>query len=259
LLYPKNDVKCVVMNTGMPNLYVQKCYTSDPITLQKIVITIMKNHVFAKRKGISTVLTTVIILVASVVLGSGVVLYGTSLFQTVAQQESIEVQGIQIWVNATDPTGDSWGAAGIRNNGEQILAVDTISIKGTNVPFANWYYDTDQLRVTVDNYQSTFVHEGTGGAGTMMNDSPESTTTCNPVADLEIDLDGGVSNPNDALPTLCLTQATGPVGLKPGERAIVYFQIPQGKITTLDAGASTTLKVFAGEAGAPLSTIIQNP
>ena len=216
----------------------------------------MKNHVFAKRKGISTVLTTVIILVASVVLGSGVVLYGTSLFQTVAQQESIEVQGIQIWVNATDPLGDSWGAAAIRNNGDQVLAVDTISIKGTNVPFANWYVDTDQSRVTTENFQYTFIHEGTAGAGTMMNDSPVVTTACTTPASttLEIDLDAA-----GTLPTLCLEQASGPVGLSPGERAIVYFQVPQGKVTTLDAGASTTLKVFAGEAGAPLSTVIQNP
>jgi hypothetical protein len=49
------------------------------------------------------------------------------------------------------------------------------------------------------------------------------------------------------------------MGLSPGERGIIYFQIPQEKVTTLDAGASTTLKIFAGEAGAPLSTIIQNP
>jgi len=214
----------------------------------------MKNHVFAKRKGISTVLTTVIILVASVVLGSGVVLYGTSLFQTVAQQENIEVQGIQIWVNATDPLGDSWGAAAIRNNGDQVLAVDTISIKGANVPFANWYVDTNQTRVSVENFQSTFIHEGDDGAGTPMNNSTAFSDACVPAVALQIDLDGA-----GTLPTLCLDQASGPVGLNPGERAIVYFQVPTGKVTTLDAGAATTLKIFAGEAGAPLSTVIQNP
>jgi len=221
----------------------------------------MKNHVFAKRKGISTVLTTVIILVASVVLGSGVVLYGTSLFQTVAQEQSIDVEGIQIWVNATDPLGDAWGAAGVRNNGDQVLAVDTITIKGTTIPFSSWYVDTDQTRVSAENWQATFVHEGTGGVGTMMNNSPEVTTACTTPAatTLEIDLDGGASNPNDTLPTICLEQSSGPMGLSPGERGIVYFQIPQEKVTTLDAGASTTLKIFAGEAGAPLSTIIQNP
>jgi hypothetical protein len=220
----------------------------------------MKNHVFAKRKGISTVLTTVIILVASVVLGSGVVLYGTSLFQTVAQEQSIEVQGIQVWVNATDATGDAWGAAGVRNNGDQVLAVDTIGIKGVTVPFSSWWVDTDQNRVTVENFQNTFNHTGTEGSNYMMKDSVDAggsvTTSCT-TADattLEIDLDG-----TGTLPTLCLEQASGPMGLSPGERGIIYFQIPAGKVTTLDAGASTTLKIFAGEAGAPLSTIIQNP
>ncbi len=242
-------------------MYVQKYYTFDPITSHDEFLLIMKNHVFAKRKGISTVLTTVIILVASVVLGSGVVLYGTSMFQTVAQEQSIDVEGIQIWVNATDPLGDAWGAAGVRNNGDQVLAVDTISVKGTNVPFTSWYFDKDQVRVSAENWQNTFVHEGTGGVGTIMNNSPEVTTSCpvTGVTTIEIDIDGGASNPNDALPTMCLEQGSGPIGLSPGERAVVYFQIPQEKVTTLDAGASTTLKIFAGEAGAPLSTIITNP
>jgi len=235
-------------------MYVQKYYTSHPISSDNVFLVRMKNHVFAKRKGISTVLTTVIILVASVVLGSGVVLYGTSLFQTVAQQESVEVQGIQIWVNATDAAGDAWGAAGVRNNGDQILAVDTISIKGATVPFANWYYDVDQTRVTAGNFQSQLVHEGTNGAGTLMSSSASvDAVACG--TPISIDIDGG----DTGEPTLCLSQGTGPVGLKPGERAIIYFQIPTGSITTLDAGASTTLKIFAGEAGAPLSTIIQNP
>ena len=215
----------------------------------------MKNHVFAKRKGISTVIATVIILVASVVLGSGVVLYGTSLFQTVAQTESIEVQGTQIWVNATDAAGDAWGAVGVRNNGDKILAIDTISIKGVNVPFGNWYVDTNQTRVSIANYQSTFLHEGSAGAGTIMNDSAASTSTCpaGPTT-IKMDLDG-----TGILETLCLVQGSGPVGLSPGERGIIYFQVPTGKITTLDAGATTTLKVFAGKAGAPLSTVIANP
>ncbi len=238
-------------------LSVQKYYTSDPIFSHGIFLLIMKNHVFAKRKGISTVLTTVIILVASVVLGSGVVLYGTSMFQTVAQQESIEVQGIQLWVNATDAAGDAWGAAGVRNDGDKILSVDTISIKGTTVPFGNWYFDQDQTRVTVGNFQSQFVHAGTAGAGTIMNDSASvDAAGCSGSGTiLSIDFDGGDSGE----PTLCLTQGTGPVGLKPGDRSIIYFQMPNGTLTTLDAGASTTLNIFAGEAGAPLSTIIANP
>ena len=52
----------------------------------------------SKNRAISTVLTTVIILVASVVLGSGVVLYGASLFQGSTQTEAISVSTPKIWV-----------------------------------------------------------------------------------------------------------------------------------------------------------------
>ena len=58
-----------------------------------------------KKRAISTVLTTVIILVSSVVLGSGVVLYGTSLFQSGVQTESISVSGVKVWVRLAEGGG----------------------------------------------------------------------------------------------------------------------------------------------------------
>ena len=78
------------------------------------------------RKALSAVLTTLIILVASVVLGTGVVLFGTSLFQTNAQGSSLTVQGVHVWLNATKGmnTTYAWGAAEIRNSGDKILSVD---------------------------------------------------------------------------------------------------------------------------------------
>src|SRR5690349_21017666 len=93
------------------------------------------------RKAISTVLTTMIILVASVVLGTGVVLYGTSLFQTNASQEAISTSGTNVWVDSTGSSGWAWGAADIRNSGDKLLSVDSIQIRGQAVPYANWYAD----------------------------------------------------------------------------------------------------------------------
>ncbi|HET6457836.1 MAG TPA: hypothetical protein VFG24_03025, partial [Nitrosopumilaceae archaeon] len=78
------------------------------------------------RKAISTVLTTMIILVASVVLATGVVLYGTSLFQTNASSESIVTTGTQVWVDSTSNSGWSWGAFDVRNSGDKLLSVDQI-------------------------------------------------------------------------------------------------------------------------------------
>ena len=132
----------------------------------------------SNRKAISTVLTTMIILVASVVLGTGVVIYGTSLFQTGAQQEAISTQGVKVWVNASDTTGQSWGAAGVRNSGDKLVSVDTIQVRGSVVPFTQWFVDKNQTRVTADNYQSQYLitqmHTATG----FLNDTSNNSSPC---------------------------------------------------------------------------------
>jgi len=203
------------------------------------------------RRAISTVLTTIIILVASVVLGSGVVVYGTSLFQGGTQQEAISVQGSSLWVNATDSNGVAWGAAAVRNSGDKILSLDKVEVRGTTVPFSNWYVDVDQTRVSVDNFQAQFISEGTDGNGDM-KDSTTVTNACSG-ADLQIDLDADGSNE-----TLCMTTQTGPVGLNPGDRMVIYFQVPDGTLTSLDAGSAASMNIFAGKTGAPSSVTVAN-
>lgn len=204
------------------------------------------------RRAISTVLTTIIILVASVVLGSGVVVYGTSLFQGGTQQEAISVQGVQLWVNGTDTNGIAWGAAAVRNSGDKILSVDKVEVRGTTVPFSAWYVDKDASRVTVDNFQAQFVSEGTDALGMMSSSS--SVDTCTPSVALSIDLDGAATGK----PTLCLAVQSGPVGLNPGDRMVIYFKVPDGTLTSLDAGATSSMNIFAGKTGAPQSVTIAN-
>lgn len=209
-----------------------------------------------KRRGISTVLTTMIILVASVVLGTGVVIYGTSIFQTAGQQEAIATAGVAIWVNATDNKGWTWGAAGVRNSGDKIVSVDTIQVRGTTVPFGNWYVDSSQTRVTTGNYQAQFNYTKTDGNG-LMRDSDATgytqTSLCLPDADfIDIDLDGLAGT----LPTLCLKAAIGPTTLNPGERMVVYFRVPTGVMSSVDAGSVTGVSIFAGKAGGPISVTV---
>ena len=204
------------------------------------------------RRAISTVLTTIIILVASVVLGSGVVVYGTSLFQSGTQQEGVSVQGVALWVNGTDANGIAWGAAAVRNSGDKILSVDKVEVRGTTIPFSSWYVDTDSTRVSVDNFQAQFVSTGTDTNGDMA-DSSVVTTTCSPVVDLMIDLDGAGTNP-----TLCMSVRNSPVALNPGDRMVIYFQVPDGTLTSLDAGSASSLNIFAGKTGAPQSVTIAN-
>ena len=210
------------------------------------------------RRAISVVLTTMIILVASVVLATGVVIYGTSLFQTGAQQEVISIQGVKIWINSSDTTGQSWGAAGVRNSGDKLVSVDSIQVRGTSVPFTQWFVDKNQTNVNADNYQAQYVMTSMATATNLLVNSTSVTANCISAASvitimLDFDLAAG------SKPTLCLAQASGPTSLNPGQQLIVYFRMPTGILTPVDSGAATSVSIFAGKTGAPTSVTVGNP
>jgi len=198
----------------------------------------------SKKRAISTVLTTVIILVASVVLGSGVVLYGTSLFQGSTQTEAIAVSTPKVWVHTTASEGLAWGAAGVRNTGDKVLSVDKITIRGVDIPFAQWYADTT---VSAGLYQQALNHSGwdSGTSGFIANND----SSCSPSTTLQFDL--------GATDIFCADAATGPISLTPGQASIIYFKLTNGTITSLDSGVNTSVNVYAGKAGAPQSVTVQ--
>jgi len=197
-----------------------------------------------RRLGISTVITTIIILVASVVLGSGVVLYSTSLFQSGTLTETISITGVKVWVHATDSKGLAWGAFGVRNSGDKILSLDKISIRGNDVGFSSWY---SNKTVTQAAFDSVYTHPGWNNTNGFL--VGETAATCSGVqVDVEIDLDGE---------GFCANAQTGPLGLGLGEKAVIYFKLGNSTLTTLDSGANTNLSIFAGKAGAPISITVK--
>ena len=201
----------------------------------------------SKKRAISTVLTTVIILVSSVVLGSGVVLYGTSLFQGGTQTENISIAGTKLWVHTEASEGLAWGAAGIRNTGDKVVSVDKIQIRGADIPFGSWYPDTD---VSSNLFQLALNHTGWSGvAGALNTDDPDSDCSSTTIAS-DLDGTGGET-------ALCANAASGPVSLNPGQSAMIYFKLANGTITSLDSGISTTVSIFAGKAGGPSSITVE--
>ncbi len=217
------------------------------------------------RKAISVVMTTLIILVASVVLGTGVVLYGTSLFQTGGQTQSISSQGIKMWVNASSASNYAWGAAAIRNNGDVLASVNTITIRGATVPFSSWYADTNQTRIApliqaqfnmtkMDNNGNLRGSLSTGGIVFPVLSTGCTQLYANPPTLIVIDFDG--KGPNYPA---CLAQLAGPITLNPGAAAIVFFKLPNSVLTPVDSGASVTVNIFAGNVGGPQTVTVANP
>lgn len=207
------------------------------------------------RKAISTVLTTLIILVASVVLGTGVVLYGTSLFQTGSQSESISATGIKVWSDAAN-SGWAWGAADVRNSGDKLLSVDTISVRGTAVPFTSWYANSSSTAITTTIFQQALNYTSIIGSadGAIKNGTaatvPQNWVNSNCGRANQMSMILGSGN------FICLSQQTGPISLQPGAKVIVYFKVPQNVLTSVDAGSSGSVAIYAGKVGSPQTVTI---
>ena len=208
----------------------------------------MNTFTKTKKRAISTVLTTIIILVASVVLGSGVVLYGTSLFQGAGLTESINVSGLKVWVHNTAPDGLAWGAFSVRNNGYKLVSVDKISIRGNDVPFSSWYVDTS-MTTTVLQQQVNFT--GWSGTGGMLK--TDGNDNCAGSEIVQASLIAASALEADSF---CANAATGPTGLESGAGAMIYFKLANGTLTSIDNGVTTSVNVFAGKTGAPLSITV---
>ncbi len=212
-----------------------------------------------KRKAITPVITVIIILAASIVLGLSAVAYGASFFQTESLRTSVAVQGIRTWVNGTSSQGIAWGAAAVANNGDKIISVDKIQIRDTDIPYFNWYVDSNQTRA-FQNFQKQFNYtkndqsgflkgsEATGGIVTPGASCTQSSTN------IVIDEDGA----GPSLP-LCLQEANGPVSLAPGTQMIVYYHVPNGVMNTADAGQINIINIYAGSSGAQISIRASNP
>jgi len=219
------------------------------------------------RKAISVVMTTLIILVASVVLGTGVMLYSTSLSQTGSQSQSISSQGIKMWVPSNNTNGYAWGAAAIRNNGDVLVSVNTIQIRGVSVPFNQMYVDANFTHVAA-NFQAQYISTGIAGStGNMQSNAIAfgQVATC-PTQLITNGLPNEITINEQASPDtlgnpysttmLCLKQASGPTALSPGAQMIVYFRIPDYVLTQVDAGSPVTANIFAGNVGGPATVTV---
>jgi len=217
-----------------------------------------------RRKAISTVLTTLIILVASVVLGTGVVLYGTSLFQTGAQSQAIATTGTSVWIDTTGSSGWAWGAADVRNSGDKLLSIDSIQVRGQSIPFANWYANSTNTVIQNSVFQSALNYTSLIISPNSPNGALANGTAVGvPATFVNSQCAGGGLNKlilmlgsTSQNQFLCLSQQSGPVSLAPGQKAIIYFEIPQRLLTSVDAGSSASVALYAGKVGSPITVTV---
>jgi len=101
------------------------------------------------KKGLSVVVTTLIILVVSVLLATVVTFYAINVVTTRVQEESLHLTKQHVWYN----TSGGWAEAAlvILNTGGRDVVLDKISVRGRECPWTNVYYwRADSITVSAD-------------------------------------------------------------------------------------------------------------
>jgi hypothetical protein len=176
----------------------------------------MKKFLKGKR-GLSTVVTTLIILVVSVLLATVVTMYSINVTTTRVQEESLFLTKPHVWYNTTG----SWSQAAIViiNTGGKDVVIDKVTVRGQEL---NWTYVfywrttsaiTQDLEVTSD----------------QLNISQTSQN---------ITVEGS---------TRTFTRADNDLTLRSGYTMVLYIDSPDS-ITVSDVGTTVRITIFSASA-----------
>jgi len=108
----------------------------------------MKNFL-KSRKGLSTVVTTLIILVVSVLLATVVTFYTINITTNRVQQENLYMSKLHVWYNTTG----AWAEAAfvLVNTGGRDIVIDKITCRSQTSAWTDvFYYRNSTLTVTQD-------------------------------------------------------------------------------------------------------------
>ena len=170
--------------------------------------------IFRSRRGLSTVVTTLIILVVSVLLATVVTYYAINITSTRVEEESLSVRKAHVWVDTTD---DDQAAFVIINTGGRDVVLDKITIRGQEISWSSVFYNISSSAPSDDlshQDETNLVDNGTITIGTT---------------------------------SYTLKAASDDIVLPSGQSMIVYIKDP-GSISRQDVGTTVGIVVFTAQA-----------
>lgn len=96
----------------------------------------MKNLNIRKDKGLSQVVSTLILLVVAVLLTSVVTYYATNVTMTRTSLEEVRISHDHVWVNSSGAVG----AFKLQNLGGRDILIDKFSVRGVDSDWSDIYY-----------------------------------------------------------------------------------------------------------------------
>jgi len=173
-------------------------------------------HFMKSRKGLSTVVTTLIILVVAVLLATIVTFYAINVVTTRVQEESLQIYKQHIWQNGTTFAEATFL---IINTGGRDVVIDKISVRGQETLWTNVYYNKTTNAISADLY---YISPNNDGTLTGKNVTLGSTT-------------------------YALTAASDDLILRSGWSMVVYITNPDS-ISVNDIGVTVGFTVFTANA-----------
>ena len=173
-------------------------------------------RVFKNKRGLSVVVTTLIILVVSVLLATVVTFYAINVTTTRVQEESLQIFKLHIWHNGTT---FSEAAFLIINTGGRDLVIDKISVRGQECQWSNVYYNK-----TLETVNEDLPYIAPDENGTLIGKV--------------VDLPSGDYN---------LQQASDDLILRSGWSMIIYIANPD-HVSVSDIGVTIGITVFTANA-----------
>jgi hypothetical protein len=219
----------------------------------------MKNILKSKR-GLSTVVTTLIILVVSVLLATVVTYYAINITTNRMAQESLQMSNLHVWYNTTSP-GWAEAAFALTNTGGKDVVLQSITTRSQPAAWTNVYYwttdtatistlfPTDQPLFT--SYTATIPHDVYNATSHTWTNTTQTITVLGYYL-------APINGTTRALPAnqVTLKNATGVITLKAGWTIVVYVMHP-GSIGQNDVGTPIDVTVFTANAQWTQETNVQ--
>jgi len=171
-------------------------------------------RILRSKKGLSTVVTTLIILVVSVLLATVVTYYAINITSTRVEEESLSVRKAHVWV---DTSGDDQAAFVIINTGGRDVVLDKITIRGQEISWSNVFYNISSSAPSDDLSHQDETNLVNGGTITIGSTS------------------------------YTLEAASDDIVLPSGQSMIVYIKDP-GSISRQDVGTTVGIVIFSAQA-----------
>jgi hypothetical protein len=186
------------------------------------MIKVPKNRRAFRRRGLSQVVTTLIILVVAVLLATVVCYFAINIVGTQVQQESLNLQYQHVWYSTTDQKAEA--AIMITNTGGRDIVLQNLEVRGQIVPIANLFW---------------FPVTTIGDLPYVSQATPITNTTPIP---------GSYGNTTD----ITFTATSTAITLKSGYSMALYMTqsatFTPGSITVNDVGLTIEIGVFTAQA-----------